>query len=63
MIELGGRPILWHIMKIHAHHGLTDFVICCGYKGQIIKEYFSNYHRHNSDMTIDLASGEVAVHA
>lgn len=63
MIELGGRPILWHIMKLYAHHGLKDFVVCCGYKGQMIKEYFSNYLSHNSDMTIDLASGETTFHA
>ena len=62
MIELGGMPILWHIMKIYAHHGLTEFVICCGYKGAMIKEYFSNYLRHNSDMTIDLAAGETTFH-
>ena len=62
MIELGGAPILWHIMKIYAHYGLKDFVICCGYKGAIIKEYFANYLLHRSDMTIDLAKGETQFH-
>ena len=53
MIEIGGRPILWHIMKIYAHHGVTDFVICLGYKGYMIKEYFMNFVLHHSDVTID----------
>jgi glucose-1-phosphate cytidylyltransferase len=63
MIELGGRPILWHIMKIYAHHGITDFIVCCGYKGYMIKEYFANYRTHNSDLTVDLADGSVTWHA
>ena len=55
MIEIGGRPILWHIMKIYAAHGITEFVICLGYKGYFIKEYFANYYLHASDVTFDLA--------
>ena len=54
MIEIGARPILWHIMKIYSSHGFNDFVILCGYKGYIIKEYFTNYYSHMSDMTIDM---------
>jgi len=59
MLEIGGRPILWHIMKIYAHHGLTDFVICLGYKGYMIKEYFANFVMHNSDMVIDAAANRI----
>jgi glucose-1-phosphate cytidylyltransferase len=59
MVEIGGRPILWHIMKIYAHHGLTDFVVCLGYKGEVIKEYFANFAMHNADMAIDVASGAI----
>ena len=62
MIEIGGRPILWHIMKIYAAHGVNDFVICCGYKGYVIKEYFSNYALHMSDVTFDMAQNRVEVH-
>ena len=62
MIEIGGRPILWHIMKLYGHHGITDFVICCGYKGYMIKEYFANYFLHMSDVTFDLASNSMEVH-
>ena len=62
MIEIGGRPILWHIMKIYAAHGVNDFVICCGYKGYVIKEYFANYSLHMSDVTFDMARGEMIVH-
>ncbi|MEO1276554.1 MAG: NTP transferase domain-containing protein, partial [Pseudomonadota bacterium] len=58
MIEIGGRPILWHIMKIYAQHGVEDFIVCCGYKGSMIKEYFSNYRSQNVDLTIDLATGQ-----
>lgn len=61
MVEIGGRPILWHIMKIYAHHGITDFVVCLGYKGYQIKEYFLNYNLHNVDMTVDTRGG-VKVH-
>jgi len=62
MIEIGGRPILWHIMKIYAHHGIDEFVICCGYRGYMIKEYFANYVLHHSDVTIDAASGRITYH-
>jgi glucose-1-phosphate cytidylyltransferase len=61
MVEIGGRPILWHIMKIYAAHGVTDFVICLGYKGWQIKEYFLNYRSHAADLTVDLATGAVEV--
>jgi len=62
MIEVGGMPILWHIMKIYAAGGITDFVICLGYKGYIIKEYFANYFMHLADVTIDLTTNQVTVH-
>src|SRR5579862_1016525 len=62
MIEIGGKPILWHIMKIYSAHGLTEFVICLGYKGYIIKEYFANYFLHMSDVTFDLARNSVTTH-
>lgn len=62
LIEIGGRPILWHIMKIYSAFGLNDFVICLGYKGYLIKEFFANYFLHMSDVTIDLASNRVEVH-
>ncbi|UUL82164.1 glucose-1-phosphate cytidylyltransferase [Sphingomonas qomolangmaensis] len=62
MIEIGGRPILWHILKIYASHGVNDFVICCGYKGYVIKEYFSNYALHTSDVTIDMRDNTIDVH-
>jgi glucose-1-phosphate cytidylyltransferase len=62
MIEIGGKPILWHIMKMYASHGVVDFVICCGYRGYFIKEYFANYFLHNSDVTIDLGKNEIEVH-
>jgi len=62
MIELGGRPILWHILKIYSHHGINDFVICLGYKGYLIKEYFANYFLHMSDVTIDLVNNGIEVH-
>lgn len=62
MVEIGGRPILWHIMKIYAAHGVNEFVICLGYKGYMIKEYFSNYALHNSDVTIDLRNKETIIH-
>ncbi|MEA3386554.1 MAG: glucose-1-phosphate cytidylyltransferase [Thermodesulfobacteriota bacterium] len=55
MVEIGGKPILWHIMKIYSAHGLNDFIICCGYKGYIIKEYFANYYLHTSDITLDMS--------
>ena len=56
MVEIGGRPILWHIMKIYSAHGINDFVICCGYKGEMIKEYFAGYYLHTSDVRFDLRS-------
>jgi len=62
MVEIGGMPILWHIMKIYSSHGFNDFVICLGYKGYVIKEFFSNYFLHKSDVTIDMASNSVQVH-
>lgn len=62
MIEIGGRPILWHIMKIYSKSGVTDFIICTGYKGYMIKEYFANYFLHNADMTFDVANNSVTVH-
>lgn len=62
MIEIGGMPILWHIMKMYSAHGLTEFVICCGYKGYLIKEYFANYFLHMSDVTIDMEQNRVEVH-
>jgi glucose-1-phosphate cytidylyltransferase len=61
MIEIGGMPILWHIMKIYSHHGINDFVICCGYKGYIIKEYFANYFLHMSDVTFDMRDNSMQV--
>lgn len=63
MVEIGGRPILWHIMKIYAAQGFNEFVICLGYKGYMIKEYFINYFYHASDLTVDLATNQVEVHA
>ena len=62
MIEIGGKPILWHIMKNYSAHGVNDFVICCGYKGYIIKEYFANYFLHMSDVTFDMANNQMEVH-
>lgn len=62
MIEIGHRPILWHIMKIYAAHGISDFVVCCGYKGHVIKDYFARYFLHRSDVTFDLKNDELTVH-
>ena len=62
MVEIGGKPILWHIMKIYSHYGFNEFVICCGYKGYLIKEYFANYFLHQADITIDLAQNAIEVH-
>jgi glucose-1-phosphate cytidylyltransferase len=62
MIEIGGRPILWHIMKIYASHGVNDFIVCCGYKGYVIKEYFANYFLHMSDITFDMTNNKMKVH-
>jgi len=62
MIEIGGKPILWHIMKIYSAHGLNDFIICLGYKGYMIKEYFANYYLHASDVTFDLVNNKMEIH-
>jgi len=62
MVEIGGKPILWHILKMYSHHGVNDFVICCGYKGYVIKEYFANYFLHTSDVTFDMRSNRMEVH-
>lgn len=62
MIEIGGKPILWHIMKIYSQYGLNDFIVCCGYKGYVIKEYFANYFMHLSDVTFDLKNNKMEVH-
>ncbi|MDO6764794.1 glucose-1-phosphate cytidylyltransferase [Agarivorans sp. 1_MG-2023] len=62
MVEIGGKPILWHIMKQYSAHGINDFVICCGYKGYVIKEYFANYFLHMSDVTFDMKQNEMVVH-
>ena len=62
MVEIGGRPILWHIMKLYSHYGINDFIICCGFKGYVIKEYFSNYFLKMSDVTIDLRNNKMAIH-
>jgi glucose-1-phosphate cytidylyltransferase len=62
MIEIGGKPILWHILKLYSAHGVNDFVICCGYRGYVIKEYFANYFLHMSDVTFDMATNEMLVH-
>lgn len=62
MIEIGGRPVLWHIMKVYSAYGVNDFIICCGYKGYVIKEYFANYFLHMSDVTIDMENNQIQVH-
>ncbi|MFN6378985.1 MAG: sugar phosphate nucleotidyltransferase, partial [Flavobacteriales bacterium] len=62
MVEIGGMPILWHIMKTYSSHGVNDFIICCGYKGYVIKEYFANYFLHMSDVTFDMRSNRMEVH-
>ncbi len=62
MIEIGGRPILWHVMKLYSAHGINDFIICCGYKGYVIKEYFANYCLHMSDVTFDMSNNKMQVH-
>ena len=62
MIEIGGKPILWHILKLYSFHGINDFVICCGYKGYVIKEYFANYLLHTSDITFDMKANKMEVH-
>jgi glucose-1-phosphate cytidylyltransferase len=62
MIEIGGKPILWHIMKTYSHHGINEFIICCGYKGYVIKEYFANYFLHQSDITFHMSENRMEVH-
>ena len=62
MVEIGGKPILWHIMKTYSHYGINDFIICCGYKGYVIKEYFANYFLHQSDVTFDMKNNKMTVH-
>lgn len=62
MVEIGGRPILWHILKIYSQHGINDFIVCCGYKGYLIKEYFANYFLHMSDVTFDMRENRMQVH-
>lgn len=62
MVEIGGRPILWHILKVYSSHGINDFIICCGYKGYVIKEYFANYFLHMSDVTFDMNTNQMTVH-
>jgi len=62
MIEIGGKPILWHIMKMYSYYGINDFIICCGYKGYVIKEYFANYFLHMSDVTFDMSNNQMKVH-
>jgi glucose-1-phosphate cytidylyltransferase len=62
MVEIGGKPILWHIMKMYSYHGVNDFIICCGYKGYVIKEYFANYFLHMSDVTFDMENNTMRVH-
>lgn len=62
MVEIGGKPILWHIMKMYSYHGINDFIICCGYKGYLIKEYFANYALHMSDITFDMENNQISVH-
>jgi len=62
MVEIGGKPILWHIMKIYSAYGINDFIICCGYKGYMIKEYFANYYLHMSDVTFDMGKNKVEIH-
>ena len=62
MVEIGGMPILWHIMKLYSAHGINEFIVCCGYKGYVIKEYFANYFLHMSDVTFDMANNQMKVH-
>lgn len=63
MVEIGGKPILWHIMKLYSFYGINEFIICLGYKGYVIKEYFLNYYQHMSDLTVDLRSNDVSIHS
>ena len=63
MVEIGNKPILWHILKIYSHYGINDFIICCGYKGYIIKEFFSNYFLYSSDITFNMKDNKMEVHS
>ena len=63
MIEIGNKPILWHILKIYSHFDINEFIICCGYKGYLIKEYFANYFLHTSDITLDIANDKIKIHS
>ena len=62
LVEIGGKPIIWHIMKLYSKYGLNDFIICCGYKGYLIKEYFINYSLHTTDITVDVRTNKVKIH-
>lgn len=62
MVEIGGKPVLWHLLKLYSHHGISDFIICLGYKGYVVKEYFANYFLHTSDVTFDLSTNKLEVH-
>ena len=62
LVEIGGKPIIWHIMKLYSQFGLNDFIVCCGYKGYLLKEYFTNYHLHTTDITVDVTTNEIKVH-
>ena len=62
LVEIGGKPIIWHIMKLYSQFGLNDFIVCCGYKGYLIKEYFTNYYLHTTDITVDVTTNEIKVH-
>ena len=61
LIEIGGKPIIWHIMKIYSHYGFNDFIICCGYKGYLIKEFFSNYYLHTTDINVDVRKNKISL--
>jgi len=63
MVEIGGKPILWHIMKVYSHYGINEFIICLGYKGYLVKEYFANYFLHMSDVTFDMQNNQMEVHS
>ena len=62
LVEIGSKPIIWHIMKIYSYYGLNEFIICCGYKGYLIKEYFANYSLHTTDITVDVSNNKITVH-
>ena len=62
MVEIGGKPILWHIMKLYSYYGINEFIVCLGYKGYVIKEFFTNYYRHMSDLTVNLKNNDINIH-